>query len=305
MKFLGILVSLLIPFTVSAHTVQYVEVGNDFKVWTKRVGHGPIKILTLHGGPGVSCEYLEDSFTKYFPPDQYEIIYYAQLGSLNSDQPDDPSLWKIERFREEVETVRKALKLENFYLYGQSWGGMLAIEYALKYQHHLKGLILSNTPGSIASYETYIQTLRSKLPTQVQNQLQAYEKNSDFSNPKYQQLMTDEVYSRHICRLKPWPNALQQTFQHMNEKVYLTMQGPNEFLITGNFKNWDRWKDFPQIEIPTLVISGRYDTINPDDTIKIAKLMPKGTSKICEKGSHLSLYDDADPYFGSLREFLR
>ncbi len=305
MKKLICIFTLFFGVNMMADTVQYVELESGYKVWTKRVGHGPIKVLTLHGGPGCSHEYLEDSFDGYFPPDEFEIIYYAQLGSYNSDQPDDVSLWTVDRFREEVEEVRRALQLENFYLYGQSWGGMLAIEYALKYQSHLKGLILSNTPASIDSFEAYINDLRLQLPEDAQKQLKTFEDQKDFANPDYQKLMIEEVYSRYICRLQPWPEALAMTFQHLNEKVYLMMQGPNEFTITGNFKNWDRWKDLPQIKVPALVISGRYDTINPADTIKIAELIPLGEAKICEKGSHLSLYDDRENYFKALLEYLR
>ncbi len=305
MKKLLFIFTLFFGFNLMAENIQYVELDNGYKVWTKRVGHGPIKVLTLHGGPGVSHEYLEDSFKNRFPEDEFEVIFYAQLGSFNSDQPDDLSLWAVDRFREEVEKVRKALELDQFYIFGQSWGGMLAIEYALKYQQHLRGLILSNTPGSIQSYETYINQLRLQLPTETQEQLRSYEEKKDFSNPDYQKLMIEEVYSRHVCRLNPWPEALALTFQHMNEKVYLTMQGPNEFIISGNFKNWNRWDDFPKISVPTLVISGRHDTINPADSIKMAGLIPQGKAKICENGSHLSLYDDADNYFSAMLEFLR
>ena len=287
-----------------ADTTQYVKLDNGYQVWTKRVGHGPIKILTLHGGPGCCSEYIESSFQKFFSPDQYEVIYYDQLGSYNSDKSDDDSLWTVERFCEEVEQVCKALKLENFYLYGQSWGGMLAIEYALKHQHHLKGLILSNTPGSVSSYEAYIATLRANLPIDVQNKLTAFESKGEFTHPDYQKLVFEEVYTRHLCRLNPWPEAVSLIFQHFNDKPYLTMQGPNEFVITGNFKNWNRWNDFSSIHVPTLVISGRYDTINPADTIKIASLLPHGSFKICEQGSHLSQYDDAESYFTALRDFL-
>lgn len=305
MKKIVFIFALFFGINLMAENIQYVELDNGYKVWTKRVGHGPIKVLTLHGGPGVSHEYLEESFKSRFPENEFEIIYYAQLGSYNSDQPDDLALWTVDRFREEVEQVRKALRLDQFYLYGHSWGGMLAIEYALKYQQSLKGLILSNTPASIQSYETYINELRLGLPPNVQTLLKSYEENSDFSNPSYQKLMLEEVYSRHLCRLQPWPEGLIQGFQHLNEKVYMTMQGPNEFIILGNFKNWNRWDDFPKISVPTLVISGGYDTINPADTLKIAGLIPNGKAKICENGSHLALYDDADNYFSAVLEFLR
>jgi proline iminopeptidase len=296
---------LMIITPLMADRVQYVELNNGYKVWTKRVGRGPIQVLTLHGGPGCSHEYLEDAFKGEFPEDQFEIIFYAQLGSFLSDQPDDIKLWTVDRFRGEVEEVRQALQLENFYLYGHSWGGMLAIEYALEYQNHLRGLILSNTPISIKAYLTYINKLRSDLPQEVQDRMAVFEKELDFSNPAYQNIMLEEIYLRHLCRLVPWPDALQKTFEHLNECIYVTMQGPNEFVINGNFKEWDREDDLAKITVPTLAISGRYDTINPADTQKMGHLLPLGRSVICENGSHLSLYDDSESYFRALLAFLR
>ena len=130
----------------------------DFNVWTKRTGNNPrIKVLLLHGGPGSSHEYFQ-CFDSFFPREGFEYYYYDQLGSHYSDQPDDTSLWKIDRFVDEVEQVRKALKLDssNFFLFGKSWGGALAIEYALKYQKNLKGLIISNMTSSTKAYNDYV-----------------------------------------------------------------------------------------------------------------------------------------------------
>jgi proline iminopeptidase len=288
-----------------ADTVEYVQLDNGYNVWTKRVGHGPIKILTLHGGPGCSSEYIEAAFETVFSPEEFEIIYYDQLGSYRSDHPRDLSLWTVERFCEEVEQVRNAFNLHDFYIYGQSWGGMLAIEYALKYQHHLKGLILSNTPGGIASYEVYMRQLYSELPQEVQDQMQIYEEKQEYTHPAYQKLLLDHLYARHICLLQPWPKEVALVFEHINEIVYNTMQGPSELTITGNYREWDRWNDLPYIQVPTLVISGRYDTINPADTLKIAALIPNGKPKICENGSHLSMFDDPESYFGAILSFLK
>ena len=137
--------------------IRLITVDGKYKVWTKKVGAGKIKVLTLHGGPGVTHEYFE-CFEDFLPQAGVEFYYYDQLGSFYSDQPDDKSLWTIDRFREEVEQVRAALGLEDFFLYGQSWGSMLAIEYALKYQRHLKGLVLSNMTASIASYVEYVNS---------------------------------------------------------------------------------------------------------------------------------------------------
>ena len=282
---------------------EFIQLDNGYRVWTKRIGHGPIKILTLHGGPGCTHEYFE-CLEDFFPKDRFQIIYYDQLGSHYSDQPDDPSLWTVDRFREEVEQVRKSLGLENFYLYGQSWGGLLAIEYALKYQAHLKGVILSNITGSVESYVTYLNQLRSQLPESVQNRLRFYEEKGDFQNPEYEKVMLEEVYSRYLCRLQPWPEPLLRSFGHLNTKVYQTIQGPNEFVVMGNFKDWNRWNDLSKITIPTLLISGRYDTMNPQDVQKMGLLIPHSKVKICENGSHCAMYDDQENYFQAIHAFL-
>src|SRR5438477_8102094 len=185
--------------------IKLIRVDGKYNVWTKRVGSGRIKMLTLHGGPGCTHEYFE-CFEDFLPQAGIEFFYYDQLGSAYSDQPDDPSLWTVDRFREEVEQVRSALGLENFYLLGHSWGGMLGIEYALKYQKHLKGLVLSSMTASIASYVEYANELRKRLPADTLAILDKYEAKEEYSAPEYEQTMLEEVYGRHVCRLDPWPD---------------------------------------------------------------------------------------------------
>lgn len=289
--------------SMKLEAAEYIQLDNGYRVWTKRMGDGPIKILTLHGGPGCTHEYFE-CFENFFPKDQFQIILYDQLGSYYSDQPEDPSLWTVERFCEEVEQVRQALGLENFYLYGQSWGGLLAIEYSIKYQSHLKGVILSNITGSVESYITYLNQLRSELPQSVQDRLSFYEAKEDFLNPEYEKIMFEEVYSRHLCRIKPWPESFLRAFSHLNTKVYQTIQGPNEFVVTGNFKDWNRWNDLHTITIPTLIISGRFDTMSPKDNERMKTLIPHSRLKICENGSHGALFDDQENYFQALLQFI-
>jgi proline iminopeptidase len=282
--------------------IRLIPVDGQYKVWTKKVGSGKVKVLTLHGGPGCTHEYFE-CFEDFLPRRGIEFTYYDQLGSFYSDQPDDASLWTVDRFREEVEQVRRALDLENFYLYGHSWGGMLGIEYALKYQHHLKGLVISDMTASIASYEAYAALLRQKLPAETNAVLEKYESKGDYEAPEYQKVMFEQVYTRHLCRLDPWPDPVLRTFKHLSNKVYNTMQGPNEFVITGNFKDWDRWKDLPSIKIPTFLTVGRHDTMNPADIQKMGRLIPRSQVLVCEKGSHLSMYDDQETYFRGLLKF--
>ncbi|MEP6800818.1 MAG: proline iminopeptidase-family hydrolase [Acidobacteriota bacterium] len=296
------------PSTSSAEIktggIRMIQVDGKYNVWTKKVGHGKIKVLTLHGGPGVTHEYLE-CFEDFLPQQGIEFYYYDQLGSAYSDQPDDKSLWTVERFREEVEQVRSALGLENFYLFGHSWGGMLGIEYALKYQKHLKALVISDMTASIASYVEYINELRKKLPPDVIAVLEKYEGKGEYEAPEYQDVMLKRVYAEHLCRLDPWPDPVVRTFKHLATPVYNTMQGPNEFIVNGTFKEWDRWNDLPKIHVPTLLLVGRHDTMSVADIQRMGRAIPRSRVAVCENGSHLGMYDDQQTYFRHLLAFFR
>src|SRR6202162_4220239 len=289
---------------VKTGSVQLIPIdGDKYKVWAKKVGSGRIKVLTLHGGPGATHEYFE-CFEDFLAQQGIEFFYYDQLGSAYSDQPDDVRLWTIDRFREEVEQVRAALGLEDFYLLGHSWGGMLGIEYALKYQKHLKGMVISSMTASIPSYMEYAAKLRAALPAEVIAVLDKYEKKGEYEAPEYQEAMMKQVYSRHVCRLDPWPEPLDRCFRHFNMKVYNTMQGPNEFVVTGNFKDWDRWKDLPHIAVPTYLPVGRFDEMSVEDIRKMGSLIPRSRVHVWEKGSHLSMWDDQESYFAGLLKFI-
>ena len=283
-----------------------------FNVWTKRVGNNPkMKVLLLHGGPGVTHE-LYECFDGYLPQEGIEYIYYDQLGSYYSDQPTDSILWTTDRFVEEVEQVRKALGLNssNFYLLGQSWGGILAIEYALKYQQHLKGLIVSNMVSSIPEYNRYAkEVLGPQMPPAVLKEVMDIEKNKDFDNPRYAELLFEHHYTAHILRkpLEEWPNSVNRCFEHINPIVYVYMQGYSEFGITGNatLLDWDRSGDLHKIKTPTLVIGATHDSMDPKHKEWMAKEFPNGQFLLCKNGSHLSQYDDQKTYFNGLIDFVK
>ncbi len=226
-------------------------VGGKYKVWTKRLGSGPVKVLLLHGGPGFSHEYLE-AMESFLPEAGIEMIYYDQLGCNNSDQPEDPSLWTLPRYVEEVEEVRRGLGLEQFVLYGHSWGGMLAIEYALHYQQHLRGLVISNMAAGIQAYLKHTQKLKGLLPPASRKRLDALEAKQDYDSPEYQSIMMDELYPQMICRTHPWPDSVNRAIRHANEKIYNQMQGKSEFLVTGNLKDWERWDRLHEIKTKAL-----------------------------------------------------
>lgn len=283
----------------------------EFKVWTKRIGNNPkIKVLLLHGGPGLTHE-LYESFDGYFPKEGIEYIYYDQLGSYYSDQPNDNRLWTNERFVEEVEQVRKALGLnkDNFYLMGQSWGGILAMEYAFKYQNNLKGLVISNMMSSAPLYNKYAEeVLGPKLPKDVFEQIKTFEKNKDYQNPKYQELLFKYYYTEHILRkpLDQWPESINRCFKHINPNVYIFMQGPSEFGITGNatLKDWDVRDKLKTISVPTLVIGSKHDTMDPKHMEWMSKEVQNGRFLYCPNGSHLSQYDDQKTYIPGVIKFL-
>lgn len=284
----------------------------EFKVWTKRVGNNPtMKVLLLHGGPGMTHE-LYSCFDGFFPSEGIEYIYYDQLGSYYSEQPEDQSLWTIDRFVDEVEQVRVALGLDesNFFLFGQSWGGILAMEYALKHQDKLKGLVISNMMASLDDYESYAkEVLGPQMPAEVFAEIMEIEQNEDFENPRYEELLLEHHYQYHVLRkpLEEWPEAVMRSLKHVNPNVYVYMQGHSEFGITAgaSLKGWDRKSDLKSISIPTLVIGARYDTMDPDHMEWMAGEVQQGRYLFCPNGSHLSQYDDQQVFFEGLIKFVK
>ena len=282
----------------------------DFRVWTKRVGNSPrMKVLLLHGGPGATHEYFE-AVDSYFPAAGIEYYYYDQLGSGFSDQPKEPDLWEIPRFVDEVEQVRVALGLvnDNFYLLGHSWGGILAIEYALKYQQHLKGLIISNMMSSVPAYNHYATNvlIPEMDPAAVAEikQLEAADKTED---PRYMELLVPQHYEKHFLRMpaSEWPDPVNRGFGHINKDIYVSMQGPSELGASGKLLNWDRSNDLDRITVPTLVIGAQYDTMDPKHMEWMAKQLPKGRYLYCPSGSHMSMWDDQETYVKGVIQFLK
>lgn len=284
----------------------------EFNVWTKRIGNNPkIKVLLLHGGPGANHTYFE-CFDSFFPKEGFEYYYYDQLGSAYSNQPNDTSLWNTERFVDEVEQVRKALKLDkdNFYILGHSWGGILAIEYALKYQDHMKGLIISNMMSSIPAYMKYAdEVLGPQLDPEVLREIKELEANEDYDNPRYMELIETHYYPEHVLHmpLDQWPEPVIRSFSGMNPVIYVSMQGPSEFGVAGDakLKNWDRSGDLDKISVPTLTIGGKHDTMDPEHMKWMAAQVQKGRYWECPNGAHMDMYDDQETYFKGVIQFIK
>ena len=288
--------------------IPIVTPAGNFKVWTKRFGNNPrIKILLLHGGPGLTHEYME-CFESFFPRQGFEFYEYDQLGSEYSDQPTDSSLWTTERFVEEVEQVRKALALDknNFFLLGNSWGGILAIEYALKYQQHLKGLIICNMMASAADYDRYAaDVLAPQMNRSVLDTLKALEARGATQDPLFMELLLPNFYNKHICRISEWPEPVSRSFKHLNPVIYSMMQGPSEFGISGRLEKWDRKKDLSKISVPTLTVGARYDTMDPEHMKWMSEQVKDGKYLYCPDGSHLSMWDDQQVFMNGVINFIK
>ena len=282
----------------------------DFRVWTKRTGNNPsIKLLLLHGGPAAMHEYFE-CFDSYFPAAGIEYYYYDQLGSAYSDQPDDPDLWEIPRFVDEVEQVRRALGLDehNFFVLGHSWGGILAIEYALAHQQHLKGLIVSNMMSSIPAYNAYANdVLMPSIDQDALAEIKQLEAAGRYEDPRYMELLVAHHYVDHVLRMPAdeWPDPVNRAFQHLNGDIYVPMQGPSELGASGKLVDWDRTADLEKIAVPTLVVGARHDTMNPGHMEMMAGLFPRGRYLFCPDGSHMAMYDDQQTYVDGVVAFLR
>lgn len=279
----------------------------DFKVWTKRFGsHPKIKILLLHGGPAMTHEYME-CFETFFLREGFEFYEYDQLGSYYSDQPKDSSLWTTARFVEEVEQVRQAIGADssNFYLLGNSWGGILAMEYALKYQKHMKALIVSNMMASAPEYGKYAaEVLAKQMPPEVLSEIRAIEAKGDFANPRYMELLMPHFYKQHICRLAEWPDGLNRAFKHYNAEIYTMMQGPSEFGISGRLANWDIRHRLKEIQVPALMIGAKHDTMDPKAMEAQSKAVPRGRYLYCPNGSHLAMWDDQEVFMNGVISFI-
>jgi proline iminopeptidase len=268
-----------------------------------------LKVLLLHGEPGCSDEFFE-CFDAWFPAAGVEYYYYDQLGSFRSDQPDEPSLWDLPRFVDEVEQVRQALGLDrdNFVLLGQSWGGLLAMEYAVHHQQHLKGLVISNMMSSAPLYNAYANdVLMPEMDQDVLAEIKRLESSSETDDPRYEELLMEHHYLLHVLRipLDQWPEPVRRAFAHINLAIYVPMQGPSELVLSGTLEDWDRTGDLRNIDVPTLVIGATHDTMDPAHMRWMSEQLPKGRYLHCPDGSHLAQFDDPDHYFPGLIEFVR
>jgi proline-specific peptidase len=274
---------------------------DGYQIWYRRVGNGGIPLLTLHGGPGAGHDYLEPLAGLAA---ERTVIFYDQLGCGKSDQPDDRSLWRMQRFVAEVATVREALGLEQVHLLGQSWGGWLAIEYMLSQPAGVVSLILASTSASLPQFVAETTRLKTGLPLEIQQTLQRYEAREDYHHPDYEAAVL-EFYQRHVCRLDPWPEPLRRTSANLDRNaVYETMNGPNEFTVIGNLKDWDRTDRLGEISAPTLITVGRHDELTPACAETLRRGIPNSRLVLFENSAHLAHLEEPDKYRQVVADFM-
>ena len=274
------------------------------KAWYRIVGNDRpgIPLVTLHGGPGAPHDYLEPLEGL---ADERPVIFYDQLGCGNSERPDDLALWNNGRFIDELLKVQEGLGLTKIHLMGQSWGTLLAGEYMLREKpQHVCSLILSGPFFSASRWLADQQNYLAGLPEEIQTVVRQAEAMKEFDSPAYQEAMR-VFYSKHVCRLNPWPEAMNRTIEKMGVPVYLSMCGPSEFTMTGSLKNTELVNRLKEIKVPVLFTCGRYDEATPKTTAIYQQALPGSEMVVIEDASHEHHLEKPQEYLELVRNFLR
>ena len=272
------------------------------KVVAYSFGSGPETVLCLNGGPGLPCDYLRDAHSCLIDKG-YRVVAFDQLGTGASDRPTDPSLWTITRYVEEVETVRQALGLGRVHLLGHSWGGWLGVEYALTHPEALKTVILEDTAADIPHLIGELERLRAALGPETVAMMQRHEAQGTLDHPVYQAAITI-LNHRHVCRLDDWPAPVKRSLDDWNMGPYGTIQGPNEFLYTGNLKDWNRLPDMHRITVPVLITCGEHDELTPACALCMKLALPDARLHVFQNSSHMPFYEEPHAYYPVLLDFL-
>lgn len=279
-----------------------------YKVWYRIVGEqtdaARLPLVCLHGGPGAASDYMEP--LENIAANGRRIVFYDQLGCGKSDQPHDPSMWTIPLFVEELGVVRQALKLDRIHLLGQSWGGVLAMEYLLTKPRGVASVVLGSTLASAAEWEVEAARMRAALPPEVQAVLKKHEDAGTTNDPEYEQAVL-VFYTRHLCRMQPWPECLLRSFAQLqqNPEVYHTMWGPSEFFVTGTLKTWDIRPRLGEIRLPTLITSGRHDESSPAINETLLRGITGARWEVFEESGHMAHAEENDRYCRVVESFLR
>jgi proline iminopeptidase len=275
---------------------------DGYDVVTYSVGDGADVLLCLNGGPGLPCDYLREAHA-CLGAHHYRVVAFDQLGTGQSSRPTDESLWTIGRYVEEVEAVRSSLDLDRVHLLGHSWGGWLAIEYALTYPGALRTLILESTVADIPHLMTELERLRAALGAETVSMMQRHEAEGTFDHPEYQGVVTLLNY-RHVCRLAEWPAPVRRSLEDWNMGPYVAIQGPNEFLYTGNLKDWNRVPDLPKLRVPVLIVCGEHDELTPACSLRMKTALHDAELHVIANASHMAFYENPSAYYPVLMRFL-
>jgi proline-specific peptidase len=282
----------------------YVKV-KGFNLYYEMYGNdkSEVTLLTLHGGPGFTHHQLLPltGITEKATP--IRVIFYDQLGCGKSDRSSDLGNYRISSAVDEVEGLRGALGLGKVCLLGHSYGGNLALEYALKYQSNLEKLILSSSCASIPETIKAFDKLKSSMPEEVRRILEKYEALEDYENPEYKKAV-EELYRRHVFRGTAYPPDLEASLGGFNPDVYWTMWGKHEFICTGNMREWDITGRLGEISVPTLVLVGRYDELPVELSEEMRKRIPKSVMVILENSSHFGMFEESEKYLDAVYAFI-
>lgn len=271
-------------------------------VWYRTLGEGGVPLLCVHGGPGMSHDYLESLADL---ADERMVVFYDQLGCGRSERPDDPSLWTLDRAVTELAAVREVLDLDLVHLFGNSYGGWLAMQYVLDRRPALASLIISSSPPSVPRVVREMNELRRRLPPEVQRVIDDHEARAVFDCPEYTAAIM-VFYKRHLCRLDPWPPGVERALgAGFGAGPYRTMWGPSEFgPVTGNLEGWDITDRLGEIGVPTLLTVGRHDEMRPSHMEDMQRLMPDAQLFVFENSSHMAFVEEREAYITTLRRFL-
>lgn len=271
-------------------------------VWYQRVGGGPgLPLLAVHGGPGLPHVYFR-SLERL--ADEREVIFWDQLGCGNSDRPSDPALWTMERSVAEMDAVIAGLGLDRFHVFGNSWGGMLAQQYALDVTSSAASLTISNSIASIPEFAKMVARLKSQLDDATQSAIDRHEAAGTMYSPEYQAAI--RIWNEtHLCRVRPWPRELEDAFRGMATEVFGTMFGPSNFHIVGTIRDWDVFDRLPEIALPTLILAGRFDECAPEHMWEMHRRIGGSRYVLFESSAHMPFIEEPDAFDSVMREFLR
>jgi L-proline amide hydrolase len=273
-----------------------------YETWYREEGEtapDKLPVLLLHGGPGAAHDYLEPLLG--LADTGRRTVTYDQIGAGRSKVPERALDWTVDLFVEEVSAVREALGLDRLHLFGHSWGGMLAMAYALTQPSGLASLVVGHSPASIPQWVEETGKLRAELPDDVQETLTRHERAGTVHDSEYEEACM-VFYRRHVCRADEWPDYVVRSFAEIGE-VYNTMNGPSEFHVVGTLKDWSIVDRLGEIRVPTLVITGEHDEATPAINATVTNGIPGARSVILPGRSHIAHAEDPDAYLALLDEF--